>query len=210
MKSKTYTQSKRPSDKNEKSEFCQSSVKQTHGLKISRKKGSNFFDHRGTFRMGSCGSVWVKYHSSRLSRLLTKTLVRQLNAACLSLFGSNADFRYPCRAIGHTVGHSSDFSIALFSKRLASLHFLSFHHHCFQTSLFCLPPQSLLTQFWGCLFILRFKYVTKLRQFSLLISVLPLSARMLATPNKYLPAARRKYCCQTTTNDVILHSWCDS
>ena len=137
VKSKSYTQSKRPSDKNKRPEFCQSSVKQTHGLRISRKKGSDFFDHRGTLRMGSCGSVWVKYHSSRLSRLLTKTLVRQLNAACLSLFGSNADFRYPCRAIGHTVGHSSDFSYC-FILEAPLLRYISSHsiitvfkHLCF-------------------------------------------------------------------------------
>ena len=49
MKSKTYTQSKQPLDKNERSEFFQSSVKQTH-FRILRKKGSDFFDHRGTLR----------------------------------------------------------------------------------------------------------------------------------------------------------------
>ena len=50
MKSKTYTQSKRPLDKNERSEFCQSSVKQTHFQNL-KKKGSDFFDHRGTLNI---------------------------------------------------------------------------------------------------------------------------------------------------------------
>ena len=47
MKSKTYTQSKRPLDKNQSSKFCQSGVKQTHFQNL-KEKGSGFFDHRGT------------------------------------------------------------------------------------------------------------------------------------------------------------------
>ena len=38
MKSKTYTQSKQPFDKNERSEFCQSNVKQTHFENLKKKK----------------------------------------------------------------------------------------------------------------------------------------------------------------------------
>ena len=42
MKSKTYTQSKRPLDKNQSSKFCQSSVKQT--ISKSREKKEVLFE----------------------------------------------------------------------------------------------------------------------------------------------------------------------
>ena len=49
MKSKTYTQSKQPLDKNERSEFCQSSVKQTHFQNL-KKKRKWFFWSQGHFK----------------------------------------------------------------------------------------------------------------------------------------------------------------
>ena len=50
MKSKTYTQSKRPLDKNQSSKFCQSGVKQTHFQNLKEKR-KWFFDHRGTLNL---------------------------------------------------------------------------------------------------------------------------------------------------------------
>ena len=50
VKSKTYTQSKRPLDKNERSEFCQSSVKQTHFQNL-KKKRKLFFWSQGHFNI---------------------------------------------------------------------------------------------------------------------------------------------------------------
>jgi len=47
VKSKIYSQSKQLLDKNQRSKFCLSSVKQTHFQNL-KKKGSDFFDHRGT------------------------------------------------------------------------------------------------------------------------------------------------------------------
>ena len=46
-KSKTYTQSTRPLDKNQSSKFGQSGVKQTHFQNLKEKRKC-FFDHRGT------------------------------------------------------------------------------------------------------------------------------------------------------------------
>ena len=43
MKSKTYTQSKRPLDKNQSSKFCQSGVKQTHFQNLKEKRKCFFF-----------------------------------------------------------------------------------------------------------------------------------------------------------------------
>ena len=54
MKSKTYTQSKRPLDENQSSKFCQSGVKQTHFQYLKEKrKCFFFFNHRGTLS-------WIK------------------------------------------------------------------------------------------------------------------------------------------------------
>ena len=58
MKSKTYTQSKRPLDKNERSEFCQSSVKQTHFQNL-KKKRKWFFCSQGHFKCGLCDMDYV-------------------------------------------------------------------------------------------------------------------------------------------------------
>ena len=49
MKSKTYTQSKRPLDKNQSSKFCQSGVKQTHFQNL-KEKGKWFFLSQGHFK----------------------------------------------------------------------------------------------------------------------------------------------------------------
>ena len=49
MKSKTYTQSKRPLDKNQSSKFCQSGVKQTHFQNLKEKK-KWFFLSQGHFK----------------------------------------------------------------------------------------------------------------------------------------------------------------
>ena len=43
MKSKTYTQSKQPLDKNQSSKFCQAGVKQTHFQNLEKKKVVIFF-----------------------------------------------------------------------------------------------------------------------------------------------------------------------
>ena len=47
MKSKIYTQSKLPLDKNQSLEFCQSSVKQSHFQNLKEKR-QGFFDHSST------------------------------------------------------------------------------------------------------------------------------------------------------------------
>ena len=49
MKSKTYTQSKRPLDKNQSSKFCQSGVKQTHFQNLKEKR-KWFFLSQGHFK----------------------------------------------------------------------------------------------------------------------------------------------------------------
>ena len=49
MKSKTYTQSKRPLDKNQSSTFCQSGVKQTHFQNLKEKR-KWFFLSQGHFK----------------------------------------------------------------------------------------------------------------------------------------------------------------
>ena len=50
MKSKTYTQSKRPLDKNQSSKFCQSGVKQTHFQNLKEKRKC-FFLSQGHFKL---------------------------------------------------------------------------------------------------------------------------------------------------------------
>ena len=47
MESKTYTQSKRPLDKNQSSKFCLSCVKQTHFQNLEEKGRSDFFLSQG-------------------------------------------------------------------------------------------------------------------------------------------------------------------
>ena len=47
MKSKTYTQNKKPLDKTQSSKLRQLSVKQTR-FKNLKEKGNDFFDHGGT------------------------------------------------------------------------------------------------------------------------------------------------------------------
>ena len=53
MKSKTYTQSKRPLDKNQSSKFCQSGVKQTHFQNLKEKR-KWFFWSQGHFNSVRC------------------------------------------------------------------------------------------------------------------------------------------------------------
>ena len=60
MKSKTYTQSKRASNKNQSSKFCQSGVKQTHFQNLKKKKEVTFLHLRTDFKLECHRIYFVK------------------------------------------------------------------------------------------------------------------------------------------------------
>ena len=82
MKSKTYTQSKRPLDKNQSSKFCQSGVKQTHFQNLKEKRNW-FFWSQGHFKR--------KVHTSRFFRKDTKKN-KQFHRATANSYHSTAKF----------------------------------------------------------------------------------------------------------------------
>ena len=96
MKSKTYTQSKRPLDKNQSSKFCQSGVKQTHFQNLKEKR-KWFFLSQGhfNFHIGTKNNDAVRFldliNSAGLNQHVTRPTHNRGHSLDLVITSSNDD-----------------------------------------------------------------------------------------------------------------------
>ena len=120
MKSKTYTQSKRPLDKNQSSKFCQSGVKQTHFQNLKEKR-KWFFLSQGHFKR--------KVHTSRFFRKDTKKN-KQFHRATANSYHSTVKFTTEIHIFYffHRIQGHSTLGVCTHLKPTETLQFTEFMH----------------------------------------------------------------------------------